>query len=243
MATSHESSIHPTAFLATVAVSGGLTLAIGAASFVLSFTVLRDLARMAGISNSYAWLLPFIIDGTIMQATLSVITMSYRSDEASRRGRRFFWIMLCVAAAVSISGNAFHAFETRTSTLSPTMAASIATIAPIFLLAMTHGIAVLIRSTRESAAAVDPVSPANSRSHQSTAPVAPEEPAVLQDDVSSDVLDTVRLRHEHPEWSWNRIGEQLGVAASTALRRYRRWEESVETSAAADDEETLTVHV
>src|SRR3954469_2781506 len=46
-----------------------ITVGIGAASFVLSFAALRDLASRAGIPGQLAWLWPMIVDGTILQAT------------------------------------------------------------------------------------------------------------------------------------------------------------------------------
>lgn len=49
-------------------------LAMGA--FVLSFDALRDLALRAGVRESLAWLWPIMVDATIGQATLSLLSLS-----------------------------------------------------------------------------------------------------------------------------------------------------------------------
>lgn len=126
-------------FTAAVAI----TTVIAGASFVLSFATLWDLATMAGLPRNLSWLWPVIVDGTILQATISVIALA--SSDAYRSGRRFFWSVLAVSALVSISSNALHAFISGSGSLHPALAAAIATVAPISLLASTHGIAVLAR--------------------------------------------------------------------------------------------------
>lgn len=46
------------------------------------------------------------------------------------------------------------------------------------------------------------------------------------DALTPEVAETARLRHAHREWSWARIGKETdGSVASTAMRRYRKWEE------------------
>lgn len=73
-----------------------ITVGIGAAAFILSFLALRDLCIQAGQPREIAFLFPVIVDGTILQATMGVV--SRRHDH---RARRFFWKILIGAATVS----------------------------------------------------------------------------------------------------------------------------------------------
>ena len=113
------------------------------ASFVLSFAALWDLATMAGVPRTLSWLWPVIVDGTILQATISVIALAHLDRHHS--GRRFFWAVLIIAALVSIGANALHAFISQSGTLHPALSAAIATVAPVSLLAATHGLGILVR--------------------------------------------------------------------------------------------------
>lgn len=120
-----------------------ITVGIGAASFVLSFAALRDLAGRAGIPGQLAWLWPMIVDGTILQATMAVVALAGHRDQ--QRSRRYFWIVLSSSAAVSVGGNAMHAVIPGSTPLSPWLAGAIAVVAPVSLLASTHGLSLLIR--------------------------------------------------------------------------------------------------
>ncbi|UTT51200.1 DUF2637 domain-containing protein [Rhodococcus gordoniae] len=117
-----------------------ITVGIGAAAFILSFLALRDLCIQAGQPREIAFLFPVIVDGTILQATMGVV--SRRHDH---RARRFFWKILIGAATVSIAGNAIHAVLTTTPGFNSVLAAVIATLPPISLLASTHALTVLGR--------------------------------------------------------------------------------------------------
>lgn len=128
---------------ATLASAVVITTVIGIASFVLSFAALWDLATMAGVPRTLSWLWPVIVDGTILQATISVIALA--GFEEQRAGRRFFWWVLIIAALVSIGANAMHAFISGAGSLHPAVSAVIATVAPISLLAATHGLGILVR--------------------------------------------------------------------------------------------------
>ncbi|MCJ0891417.1 MULTISPECIES: DUF2637 domain-containing protein [unclassified Rhodococcus (in: high G+C Gram-positive bacteria)] len=130
-----------------------ITTVIGIASFVLSFAALWDLATMAGVPRSLSWLWPVIVDGTILQATISVIALAQFEDQ--RSGRRFFWGVLITAALVSIGANAMHAFISDAGTLHPALSAAIATVAPVSLLAATHGLGILVRVPAELPKTVD----------------------------------------------------------------------------------------
>jgi hypothetical protein len=54
-----------------------MTVFLAAGAFVLSFEALRDLAVRNGIPAQLAWIWPMIIDVTIAQATLALVTLSH----------------------------------------------------------------------------------------------------------------------------------------------------------------------
>ena len=128
-----------------------ITMGIALASFVLSFTALTDLAVRAGIPEHLAWLWPLIVDGTIVQATMAVVSLA--GLDGQERNRRYFWIVLSASAAFSVVANGWHAVLPGGAPLSPWLAAAIAVVAPVSLLASTHGLSLLIRvSTPRKAA-------------------------------------------------------------------------------------------
>lgn len=139
----------------TRAAAVAITTCIAAASFVLSFATLWDLATRAGWPRDLSWLWPVIVDGTILQATIGVVALAPHPER--RNDRKFFWAVLMVSATVSISCNALHAFIPKTGAFPPALAAAIAAIAPISLLATTHGLAVLSRIRPSTRLPVRPV--------------------------------------------------------------------------------------
>ena len=159
---------------ATLASAVVITTVIGIASFVLSFAALWDLATMAGVPRSLSWLWPVIVDGTILQATISVIALAQFEDQ--RSGRRFFWAVLVIAALVSIGANALHAFISPAGMLHPALSATIATVAPVSLLAATHGLGILVRLP-----ALGPSGASSARGEASTqdAPAVPKPPVPI----------------------------------------------------------------
>ena len=78
-------------------VTGTLLLALGA--FWLSFTTLQDLAIMAGIPAGQAWVWPLIVDGVILEATISVVALRNQAPAA----RRYAWLLLASGAGVSVA--------------------------------------------------------------------------------------------------------------------------------------------
>jgi len=60
-----------------------LTVLIAAGAFWLSFTALRSLAELAGIPHSQAWLWPLIIEGSMTQATVALISITQPPHDTS----------------------------------------------------------------------------------------------------------------------------------------------------------------
>ncbi|MFE7746684.1 DUF2637 domain-containing protein [Nocardia sp. NPDC057455] len=180
-----------------------IIVGVGVAAFVLSYETLRDLAELAGIDRDDSWLFPVIVDGTIIQATVSVMVLSNRPDE-----RRWFSWVLGVSAVVSVAGNSLHAF-TDGQQLPNWVAAVIAAIAPIALLVDTHGGVMLFRAAQrkraeESSAEPvpvpepDPVPQTDTPAVPAVAPAPDPEPVQLPLPVAPAVVRTAPVRPIRP---------------------------------------------
>ncbi|WP_233429739.1 MULTISPECIES: DUF2637 domain-containing protein [Nocardia] len=145
---------------------------VGAAAFRLSFATLRDLAKLAHIPASDAWLFPLIIDGTIVQATAGALVLAKSAE------RKFFTWVLVVGALVSVAGNSIHAVAAGKE-LPAWLCAIVAAIAPISLLVDTHGLAVLFRAAQSDPAPAPAPAPAMAEAEEDarTAVEESEEPA------------------------------------------------------------------
>lgn len=131
-----------------------VTIILALGSFALSFSALWDIATKIWPQRELSWIAPVLIDGTILQATISLVAAA--RDPAPAR-RRFFWLLLAVAAAISVSGNALHAYTNAVGTLSPVAAVIGGTIPPAFLLLSTHGLVLLIRPSDRPSSPVSEV--------------------------------------------------------------------------------------
>ncbi|MEV0343185.1 DUF2637 domain-containing protein [Nocardia sp. NPDC050713] len=147
-----------------------IILGVGAAAFRLSFSTLEDLAKLAHVPARDAWLFPLIVDGTILLATFGVLVCTHRPE------RRFFVAVLTVGALVSVAGNSLHAVADGRD-LPPWAAALVAAIAPISLLADTHGLALLFRAAQRHSAPAPVVASAAVESEPEPDPVPVAEPA------------------------------------------------------------------
>lgn len=115
-----------------LAVTGTILLALGA--FWLSFTTLQDLATLSGVPAAQAWVWPLIVDGVILEATISVVAL--RNSAAT--ARRFAWLLLAAGAGVSVAANVTHAIVASDTRVPAMIAALVASVPPLVLLAMTH---------------------------------------------------------------------------------------------------------
>ncbi len=115
-----------------LAITGTILLALGA--FWLSFTTLQDLAALSGIPAGQAWVWPLIVDGVILEATISVVALRNSAPGA----RRFAWLLLASGAGVSVAANITHAVVASDTCVPAIIAALVASVPPLVLLAMTH---------------------------------------------------------------------------------------------------------
>ncbi|MBF6149356.1 DUF2637 domain-containing protein [Nocardia nova] len=150
---------------------------VGAAAFRLSFATLRDLAKLAHIPASDAWLFPLIIDGTIVQATAGALVLAKSAE------RKFFTWVLVVGALVSVAGNSIHAVAAGKE-LPAWLCAIVAAIAPISLLVDTHGLAVLFRAAQSNPVPVTASAVAEADEDAPTAVEEFEEPAASESPAS-----------------------------------------------------------
>lgn len=137
-------------FVVVLAVTGTILLALGA--FWLSFTTLRDLAVLSGIPAEQAWIWPLIVDGVILEGTISVVALR----NSARAPRRFAWLLLAAGAGVSVAANITHAVVAADTRVPALIAALVASVPPLVLLAMTHLTVELTRNSTPTTPAPDP---------------------------------------------------------------------------------------
>ncbi len=166
--------LHPRLLSVTLAIAITVTVVIGTVSFISSFTVLADLAREFGWPAGKEWHFPVIVDGTIAATMLVVLALSQHTDKETVRRRAFVRSLQYFAVAVSVGGNAFHAYQTQDETWRSWIAAAIASIAPIFLLAMTETVKFLTLAPRSIRPATQPEPVQPETHHQAEAAPAPD---------------------------------------------------------------------
>lgn len=171
---------------------------------------------MARTPPELAWLWPVIVDGTIIQATISMLVL------ASGPERRWFLGVLVCGALVSVVGNSVHAAMAGQH-LPWWAAALVAAVAPVSLLVDTHGLAMLFRASQRPAPATAPEVPepvaavmesrlADSVPRPKAAPARRRKPAARRD--PAKVARAIAMHGDGK--SYPEIAAALGVSTSTA---------------------------
>ena len=127
----------------STALAGTIILAAGA--FVLSFASLSNLAELAGINPSLAWIWPLIVDGLIVVSTMSILALAGHS----RRVLYYPWALLAGGSLVSIAANSLHAILAAAGVVPAVVSALVAAVPPVVLLAVTHLSVVLVQHAGE----------------------------------------------------------------------------------------------
>lgn len=130
---------------AAVAVVG--TALIGVGAFWISFTTLSDLAGRAGVPAAQTWVWAAIVDGVIVTSTVAAVSL----DGAGRRATWFAWLLLGVAAGISVVANITHAVVAAPEDIPLAISGAIAAVPPLVLLAMTHLTVIVVRHGRREA--------------------------------------------------------------------------------------------
>lgn len=215
-----EPTVDPRVLFAALMTGIALTVGISASSFWLSFAALRELAVMAGTDPRLAWALPAVLDGAIVATTVIALALSHHTDPKTVRGRRFILTVLAVAAGASIFGNGYHATLTPDS-VPAVVASGIATVAPVFLLAMTEVLAVILRAPRAHRPVVadDEQRPGSDWSNA----VSSAFPVRVSGELDPDVWATVLVYLQHPDWSYNDVAAELEVQTATVSAHLAAW--------------------
>lgn len=114
----------------------GVTIA--AASFVLSFHGLRDVATWGRVPLWLAWLVPVMIDAAVLCYTLAWLV-----QRARRESTVLSWCALALFTAVSTLGNTLHGWEPP-DTIQRIVGTAVVGLAPIAMLLATHTLAQLL---------------------------------------------------------------------------------------------------
>lgn len=191
-----------------LAVTGTFTLAFGA--FWLSFTTLRDLAVLSGIHPDQAWIWPIIVDGVILEATISVVALR----DAARPARRFAWMLLSAGAAVSVGANITHAVLEADARVPVLIGALVASVPPLVLLSMTHLSVELARNRTRADGNAEAAPPSSSgptvpARPQRALPAAPRRQDATREDAVALAAGGMPVAQ---------IARELGVHRTTAAR-------------------------
>uniref|UniRef100_UPI003F490EBD DUF2637 domain-containing protein n=1 Tax=Promicromonospora sp. CA-291202 TaxID=3240016 RepID=UPI003F490EBD len=119
-----------------LAILFGVTIA--AASFVLSFHGLRDVATWGRVPLWLAWLVPVMIDAAVLCYTLAWLV-----QRARRESTVLSWCALALFTAVSTLGNTLHGWE-PSELVQRIVGTAVVGLAPIAMLLATHTLAQLL---------------------------------------------------------------------------------------------------
>ncbi|OZF26322.1 hypothetical protein CH295_26790 [Rhodococcus sp. 14-2483-1-2] len=234
---------HP--YVLNTALITGITLTsiIALSSFWLSFAALRDLAVLAGTDPRLAWLLPVVIDGAIVATTVIALGLSQHTDRQTVGGRRLIQVVLITAAGASILGNSYHAIL-EPDALPSAVAAGIAAVAPVFLLAMTEVLMVILRAPRTYQALKVRAGGEQPQSREDALGSTPRtHPSLESGGLTPPVWATVLVYLEHPDWSYGDVAEELGVDASAVSAHLADWFELQKETAQQCGGRSQTVEV
>ncbi|WP_125773139.1 DUF2637 domain-containing protein [Antribacter gilvus] len=169
-----------------------LTVAVALASFALSFSSLRDAALWGRVPEGIAFLVPVVIDASVLVYGLVALVLRARG-----RSSAWAWFLMLGFTVVSVGANAAHAYDVGPQ-LQALVGVVLVALAPLSVLTSTHALASLVvtdEPTPEPAPAVEPV------------------PVVVPEPVASVVVEPVPVVESEPA--------PVPVAAEPVARRPR----------------------
>ncbi|MGH7883217.1 MAG: DUF2637 domain-containing protein, partial [Candidatus Dormibacteraceae bacterium] len=133
----------------SVRLTAVLAALVTVAGWALSYDALWSGALGIGIRPQLAWIFPLVVDGVV--ATCYVATFALRGE--SLRIRAYVWGVLLWAVALSVTGNALHAWLDRVHLAVPLMLAIPGSAVPAISLALViHVHVILARAVLPAAA-------------------------------------------------------------------------------------------
>ncbi|MFD6138879.1 DUF2637 domain-containing protein [Promicromonospora sp. NPDC060271] len=119
-----------------------LTLAVALASFALSFASLRDAALWGRVPEALAFLVPVVIDASVLVYGLVALVLRDRGHSSA-----WAWTLMFGFTVVSIGANAAHAYDVGPE-LRTLVGVVLVALAPLSVLTSTHALASLVVADR-----------------------------------------------------------------------------------------------
>ena len=201
---------------------------ICAAACVLSFSALRGLAARTVWPGNLAWLFPVIVDGAQVLASMALVAFSAYPEQ--RSARRYFWALLTIGVAVSVSGNAVHALmpnpDLPAAPFGPWFAAAIGCVPSLAVVGTTHALSILWRfvpyekpdekaQLKDSALALA----AERLDRWDAVAAAIHERGLMTSYPTATIVEVLRLLHDNqPPLPLRQIGEQVGIRHDAVAR-------------------------
>ncbi|MCF4121746.1 DUF2637 domain-containing protein [Antribacter sp. KLBMP9083] len=126
-----------------------LTAAVALASFALSFASLRDAALWGRVPEPIAFLVPVVIDASVLVYGLVALVLRARG-----RSSAWAWTLMLLFTVVSIGANSAHAYDVGPQ-LRALVGVVLVALAPLSVLTSTHALASLV--VTDEPAEVEPV--------------------------------------------------------------------------------------
>lgn len=115
-----------------------LTVAVALASFALSFASLRDAALWGKVPEGLAFLVPVVIDASVLVYGLVALVLRARGSSSV-----WAWTLMLGFTVVSIGANAAHAYDVGPE-LRTIVGVVLVALAPLSVLTSTHALASLV---------------------------------------------------------------------------------------------------
>ncbi|MGW2093256.1 DUF2637 domain-containing protein [Promicromonospora sukumoe] len=115
-----------------------LTVAVALASFALSFASLRDAALWGRVPEPIAFLVPVVIDASVLVYGLVALVLRARGSSSA-----WAWTLMLGFTVVSIGANAAHAYDVGPE-LRTVVGVVLVALAPLSVLTSTHALASLV---------------------------------------------------------------------------------------------------